>query len=114
VLFEKMVKDCGPRLWEKTRRDFLLAADRAGLSFFTGQKIQLSIKNLYRTLAKRGFALVNYPEKTPLPHLAGTEEGGGAPKGFSGLPTVWLQKISDQIADNALPLHFEAESTPNG
>jgi hypothetical protein len=114
VLFEKMVKECGPRCWETTRRDFLCAADRDGLSFFTGQKIQLSMKNLYWTLAKRGFAILNYPTMTPLPHLAGTEEWGGDAKGFSGLPKAWLKKVRNQISDPELPLCFEQEAEPKG
>jgi hypothetical protein len=114
VLFSKMVKECGARLWEKTRRDFLLRADHDGLSFFTGQKIQLSMKNLYKTLAKRGFTLKNYPINTPLPHHAGTHKWGGAAKGFSSILEDWLNKVREQLADNALPLHFEREPEPSG
>jgi hypothetical protein len=114
VLFSRMVKDCGSRLWEKTRRDFLLRADHDGLSFFTGQKIQLSMKNLYKTLAKRGFALKNYPNNTPLPHHAGTHKWGGVAKGFSSIPEEWLNKVREQLADKAFPLHFEREPQLNG
>ena len=108
ALLEKMVKECGSRRWETTRRDFLCAVDHDGLSFLTGQKIHLSMKNLYKTLAKRGFAILNYPIMTPLPHLAET------PKGFSGLPEEWLVKMQNQIWDPELPLRFEQEAEPKG
>jgi hypothetical protein len=110
--FQTMLKNCGNRIWETTRRDFIVAADRDGLSFWNGSRLILSMKNLYRTLAKQNYTIINYPVKTPLPHHAGTELG--AAKGFSGLPEKWLRKISNQLADKEAGLRFQEVTETDG
>jgi hypothetical protein len=102
----------GPRIWEITRRAFILAGDRDGLSFWNGSRLTLSMKNLYRTLAKQNFCLVNYPADAPLPHHAGSSVG--AAKGFSGLPETWLRKISTQLADPNAGLCFQKIEEQDG
>jgi hypothetical protein len=116
---QAMQDNCGARIWETTRRDFILAAHRDGLSFWNGRRLTLSMKNLNRTLAKQNFCMINYPVGAPLPHHAGADHEVkgfklGAAKGFSGLPEKWLRKISSQLADPTDGLRFERVEEENG
>jgi hypothetical protein len=96
----------------KTRRDFVTATNRDGLCFWNGSKIAVSVKNLYKTLAKYNFRLCNYPDNAPLPHHAGSSVGHA--KGFSGLPEKWLQKLSNQPADKTAGMCFQEAKERDG